>query len=46
MIANLYWKLFMETGSPEAYLMYKASKSEAKNVSDDSSDRSQSDGLQ
>jgi len=46
MDANIYWKLFLETGSPQAYLMYKASKVEAKHVSDDSGNRSQSNRLQ
>lgn len=32
-----YWQLFMETGAPEAYLMYsKMLKSEATNVYNDS----------
>lgn len=43
---NIYWELFLETGSPQAYLMYRASRLEAKNVSDDSGDRPQSNRLQ
>lgn len=36
MKANDYWKLFMETGAPEMYLLYtKSMKSEASYVSDD-----------
>ena len=32
-----YWKLFMETGAPELYLMYtNARKTESKYVFDDS----------
>ena len=31
-----YWKLFLETGAPELYLMHKATLMEEKNVSDDS----------
>ena len=46
MFANLYWELFLETGSPQAYLMYRASKVEEINVSDGSSDRPQSNRLQ
>lgn len=34
-----YWQLFLETGAPEAYLMYsKQLKSEANYVLDDSGD--------
>ena len=46
MEANDYWQLFMETGAPEAYLMYKASKTEGKDVSDSPGHRPQSYGLQ
>ncbi len=36
MNAQEYWQLFMETGAPEAYLMYsKMLKSEASHVYDD-----------
>lgn len=32
-----YWKMFMETGAPELYLMYNsARKMESKHVLDDS----------
>ena len=42
-----YWQLFMETGAPEAYLMYsKTLKSEAINVYDDPGYRPESHGLQ
>ena len=46
MDANIFWKLCMETGSPQAYLLYKETKVEAKHVSDDSGNRSQSNRLQ
>lgn len=29
------WELFLETGIPEFYLMYRAMRAEAKNVSKD-----------
>ena len=36
MNAAEYWKLFMETGAPEAYLLYnKAKKMEDMHVPDD-----------
>lgn len=42
-----YWHLFMETGAPEAYLLYSmALKMEGNHVSDDSGDRPQSYRLQ
>ena len=42
-----YWQLFLETGAPEAYLMYtKQLKSEAAYVYDDSGHRPESDRLQ
>ena len=41
-----YWQLFLETGAPEMYLMYKAALTEGKHVSDDPGDRPQSYGLQ
>ncbi len=42
-----YWQLFLETGAPEAYLLYtKAMKMEAKYVPECSGDRPQSYGLQ
>ncbi len=43
---NELWQLFLETGAPEAYLMYKASMMEGKDVSDDPGHRPQSYGLQ
>ena len=47
MNAAEYWKLFLETGAPEAYVSYtKALKMEANHVSDGSGDRPQSYGLQ
>ena len=42
-----YWNLFLETGAPEAYLMYSSMlKSEEKHVFDDPGDRPQGHGLQ
>lgn len=42
-----YWKLFMETGAPEAYLLYSnALKMEGKNVLDDPGHCPQGNGLQ
>ena len=42
-----YWQLFLETGAPEAYLMYsKQLKSEATHVLDDPGHRPESHGLQ
>lgn len=36
MNAQSYWRLFLETGAPEVYLMYnKAKKAETADVSDD-----------
>ena len=47
MRANDYWQLFLETGAPEAYLMYsKQRKSEDHYVYDRSGDRPESNGLQ
>lgn len=47
MNAQDYWKLFLETGAPEAYLSYaNALKTEGKHVSDDPGNRPQSHGLQ
>ena len=38
-----YWKIFMETGAPEAYLLYSRKlKSEADYVYDDSGHRPES----
>ena len=42
-----YWQLFLETGAPEAYLMYsKQLKSEGSHVFDDPGYRPESHGLQ
>lgn len=42
-----YWQLFLETGAPEAYLMYsKAMKTEGIHVPDHPGDRPESNGLQ
>lgn len=46
MNAAEYWKMFLETGAPEVYLMYtSALKTEEANVSDHQGNRPQSDGL-
>ena len=42
-----YWQLFLETGAPEAYLMYSSKlKSEANYVYDHSGHRPESNRLQ
>ena len=42
-----YWQLFLDTGAPEAYLMYsRKRKTEATHVYDDSGNRPESYGLQ
>ena len=42
-----YWQLFLETGAPEAYLMYsKIQKAEAHYVYDDPGHRPAGHGLQ
>ena len=47
MNAKDYWQLFLETGAPEAYLMYsKQLKSEAADVYDNPGHRPESNGLQ
>ena len=47
MNATDYWQLFLETGAPEAYLMYSRQlKMEAHNVFDDPGHRPQSHRLQ
>ncbi len=47
MNATDYWRLFLETGAPELYLMYtNAIKTEGKDVSDDPSHRPAGHGLQ
>ncbi len=43
---NELWQLFLETGAPEVYLMYKANQREEANVSDDPGHRPESHGLQ
>ena len=41
-----YWTLFLETGAPEAYLMYrKHQRTEGIHVSDDSGHRPQGNRL-
>ncbi len=47
MTANDFWRIFMETGAPEAYLLYsRALKMEAMHVFDDPGVGAQSHGLQ
>ena len=47
MDAVFFWTLFLETGAPEAYLMYShLAKSEETHVLDDSGNRSAGHGLQ
>ena len=47
MEARDYWQLFIETGAPEAYLLYSRQvKSEAQNVLDHSGHRPENHGLQ
>ncbi len=47
MNAQEYWQLFMETGAPEAYLMYsRMLRSEAIHVYDDPGSGSARHGLQ
>ena len=47
MNAKECWKLFLETGAPEAYLLYsQLAKSEGTHVLDDSGNRSAGHGLQ
>ena len=42
-----FWQVFLETGAPEAYLMYtKALKMEGPHVSDGSGNRFEGHGLQ
>lgn len=42
-----YWNVFLETGAPEAYLLYSAAlKTEGNHVPDDSGSCPQSIGLQ
>ena len=47
MKANDYWKIFMDTGAPEAYLSYaKALKMEANHVPEDPGPGTAGHGLQ
>ncbi len=47
MDASDYWRLFLETGAPEMYLMYsRALKMEAGNVSDHTGPGAAGHGLQ
>lgn len=47
MNARDFWAVFLETGAPEAYLLYSAAlKTEGKHVSDGSGCRPESGGLQ
>jgi hypothetical protein len=47
MNAKDYWTVFLETGAPEAYLLYSAAlKTEGKNVPDDSGRCPENNGLQ
>ncbi len=41
-----FWQLFLDTGAPEAYLMYKSKKMEGRYVPDDSGDSPAYNGLQ
>ena len=43
---NELWQLFLDTGAPEAYLLYKAQKSEGNHVSDHPGHRPAGHGLQ
>jgi len=47
MKATEFWQLFLETGAPEAYLLYsQQKKTEAQYVYDDPGHRSAGHGLQ
>lgn len=47
MLSSEYWKLFLETGAPEAYLLYtQALQREEYHVSDGSGHCPAGDGLQ
>ena len=47
MKATDYWRLFLETGAPEMYLLYaSAMKTEGKDVFNDSGHRPAGHGLQ
>ena len=43
---NELWQLFLDTGAPEAYLLYKSHKSEENHVSDHPGHRPAGHGLQ
>ena len=43
---NELWQLFLDTGAPEAYLLYKKREAEEQHVSEDSGHRPQRHGLQ
>ena len=47
MNATDYWRLFLETGAPEMYLLYSNAKSKEKpHVSDSPGHRPEGNGLQ
>lgn len=47
MKAKDFWSVFLETGAPEAYLLYSAAlKTEGKHVPDDAGSGPESLGLQ
>ncbi len=46
MNATDYWQLFLETGAPEAYLLYRKQQLEGSHVPVDSGHRPSGDGLQ
>ena len=47
MLSSEYWRLFLETGAPEMYLLYmKSLRQEEGHVSDGSGHRPAGDGLQ
>ena len=43
---NELWQLFLDTGAPEAYLLYKKQEAEEQHVSEYPGHRPQSHGLQ
>ncbi len=46
MDAKDYWQLFMETGAPEYYMMYKAQRTEDVHVLDNTGSGASGHGLQ
>ena len=46
MKAEAMWSLFLETGLPEYYLMYRAARAETTNVSEDKGPGFAGSGLQ